>query len=206
MENIKTLPPMERPREKLQFKGARSLSDTELLAVLLGSGTPQVPLGEICANLMRGQQLKDIATLDIEALGTFKGIGPAKAAILLAATEFGRRLQPVGELLADEQACCNYLRPLLAKATQLQYILLLISTGRELLAFAEAGSVLPDVRWIMELAVKAGAGHILVGRNGWPAFSKLEAQYSQELQAAASALGMICAGLMAVGPERFKII
>jgi DNA repair protein RadC len=205
MENIKSMPPMERPREKLRFNGARSLSDAELVAILLGSGIPEVPLDEICRNLLWNNQLKDIVAMDIGALCKFKGIGPAKATILLAAAEFSRRLQPDGQLLANERACCGFLRPLLAEATQLQYILLLISSGRELLALAEEGSVLPGISWVTELAVKAGAGRILLGRNGWPAFSKLEAKYSLELQAAAAALGMVCEGLMAVGPERFKM-
>jgi DNA repair protein RadC len=165
MENIKLLPPMERPREKLQYNGARALSDTELLAILLGSGTPQVPLNKICEGLLQHHALGDIAKMDIQTLCHFKGIGNAKATILLAAAEFCRRLQPVGRLLANEQDCYRYLRPLLKPQIQLQYILLLISEGRELLAFCETGSVLPDISRITALATEAGAGYFLLGRN-----------------------------------------
>lgn len=163
MENIKELPPMERPREKLQFNGAHSLSDEELLAILLGSGTPKVPLHMICASLLRDHQLADVACMDMDSLCTLRGIGPAKATVLLATAEFSRRVHSTGQLLADEQACCAYLRPLLAGATQLQYILVLLSSGRELLAFSEAGSFLPDIGWITALAAKAGACRILLG-------------------------------------------
>lgn len=206
MEKIKNLPLMERPREKLQYQGVAALSDEELLAVLLGSGTPKVPLNQICANLLGEYQMADIAGMDMKTLCGFKGIGPAKATILLAVNEFCRRANLSGQLLKDEPACYHFLRPLLAGAEQLQYILLLISTRRELLAFCEAGSVLPDIGWIMQLACKAGAARILLGRNGWPAFSNAESRYLVELRAACAALGIVCEGLMAVGPERFKMI
>lgn len=206
MENIKNLPPMERPREKLQFNGSASLSDQELLAILLGSGTPQVPVNSICEHLLEQHDLKSIAGMDMETLCKFKGIGPAKATTLLAAAEFSLRVQSTAHKLPDQQACYEYLKPLLAEATQLQYILLLISSGRELLAFSEAGSVLPDIIWITSLAMKAGAKYVMLGRNGWPAFSNTEAKFLKELEAAAVSLGMHCEGMMAVGLERFKMI
>ena len=203
MENIKNLPPMERPREKLQFQGAASLSDQELLAILLGSGTPQFQLNIICENLLSAHDLKSVAAMDMESLCAFQGIGPAKATALLAAAEFSRRLRTEIRI-PDEQACYDYLKPLLAEATQLQYILLLISARRELLAFSEAGSVLPDISWITELAIQAGAKYFVLGRNGRGAFSKTEGRFVKELQAAALSLGMKCEGLMTVGPECFK--
>ncbi|MGF7077727.1 UPF0758 domain-containing protein [Mucilaginibacter sp. UYCu711] len=111
MENIKSLPPMERPREKLQFNGAASLTDSELLAILLRSGTPKVPLHLICETLLQQNDIVAVASMDMDKLCEFKGIGPAKATIILAATEFSRRLQPKGQYLPDEQACYAYLRP-----------------------------------------------------------------------------------------------
>lgn len=205
MERIKSLPLMERPREKLQYHGAKSLSDRELLAILLGSGTPKVPLHQICENLLKDFQLADIGQMDMDALCRFKGIGPAKATMLLAAAEFNRRLQP-GQILQTAQCCYEFLRSLLEKQSQLQYILLLISARQELLAFSEAGSVLPDIARITRLATEAGAARILLGRNGWPAFSNAESRYVLELRAACAALHIVCEGLMAVGPERFKMI
>ena len=206
MESIKNLPPMERPREKLQFHGAVALSDQELLAILLGSGTPQLPVNNICENLLAKHDIKSIVGMDMDALCGFKGIGPAKATTLLAAAEFSRRVQSTAHKLADQEACYEFLKPLLAEATQLQYILLLISTGRELLAFSEAGSVLPDITWITGLVMHTGAKYFMLGRNGWPAFSNAEAKFLKDLEAAALSLGIQCEGLMAVGPERFKMI
>ena len=205
MEQIKSIPLMERPREKLRYQGAQSLTDQEILAILLGSGTPKVPLHLICENLLKDYQLNDIGQMDMEALCRFKGIGPAKATILLAAAEFTRRLHS-GQILPTAQHCYEYLHTLLQKQNQLQYILLLISARKELLAFAEAGSVLPDIAWITKLATEAGAVRILLGRNGWPAFCNAENRYLTDLRSACSALGILCDGLMAVGTERFKMI
>jgi DNA repair protein RadC len=205
MEQIKSMPPMERPREKLQHQGAQSLSDQEILAILLGSGTPKVPLHVICENLLKGFGLAGIGQMDMDTLCQFKGIGPAKATILLAAAEFTRRMQG-GQILPTAQHCYAYLRALLEKQSQLQYIVLLISGREELLAFSEAGCVLPDIAWITGLGTEAGAVRILPGRNGWPAFSNAESRYLTELRAACAALHIRCEGLMAVGPERFKMI
>jgi DNA repair protein RadC len=144
--------------------------------------------------------------MDLKALCGFKSIGPAKATTLLAITEFCRRSQSPRQNLKDDQACYLYPRPLLARSTQLQYILLLISSRRELLAFAEAGSVLPDITRITELAIQAGAGHILLVRNGWPGFSNTESRYLEQLHSACGALGVICERLMTLGPGRFQMI
>lgn len=205
MEKIKDLSPLERPREKLIAHGVTLLADEEILAILLGSGTPKYPLHEICKNLMR-HDLSAIAQMDLKGLCAFKGIGPAKATILLAAAEYCRRAQSNRHLLMCERAYYEFLQPILAQEVQLQYILLLISAGRELLAFSEAGSVLPDIAKVTGLAVEAGAGRLLLARNGWPAFSNAESRYLLELRAACGALNVVCEGLMAVGPERFKMI
>lgn len=206
MEDIKLLPPMERPREKLQFGGARALSDTELLAILLGSGTSRLPLSALCNQILAAHELRDIATMDMDGLCRFKGIGPAKATTLLAAIELSRRLSPTGQVLANEQEIYDYVKSILEKAEQLQYVLLLMSAGKELLAFAEAGCVLPDLAWVTGLAAEAGAKRIVLARNGWPAFSNAESRYLSDLCAGCAALGVVCVGLMAVGPERFKMI
>ena len=197
---------MERPREKLAVCGVHVLSDQELIAILLGSGTPKVPLHQICETLFQGYELVDIAQLELSDLCRIKGIGPAKATILLAAAEFSRRVSSKALVLKDDDACAQYLRELLTDAKQLQYILLLFSHKREFLAFAEAGSVLPDITQLTGLAMKAGAGRMLLGRNGWPDLSNTEGRYLQQLQTACAALNIICEGLMAVSPERFKMI
>lgn len=96
MISIKQLPKEERPRERLIAKGARSLSDQELLAILLGKGTARNDVMALSKRLVavidqKGVDLTAADILDIE------GIGPAKAALIAAAFEFvRRRIKPEG--------------------------------------------------------------------------------------------------------------
>ena len=143
--------------------------------------------------------------MNLAQLCGIKGIGPAKATVLLAAAEYCKRLQP-GIYLKDETACYNYLQPLLAPATQLQYVLLLMTADKQLLAFAEMGRMLPTISRITELALESGARRIVLGRNGWPAFSNMEARCLTDLKNACSALHIICDGMMSVGSEHVKMI
>jgi DNA repair protein RadC len=93
---ILDIPEADRPREKLLRKGAAALSDQELLAVLLGKGTPAMDVMTLASKLAR---LIDGKGLDVKAedLSQFAGVGDAKATLILAAIEFARRrIKPEG--------------------------------------------------------------------------------------------------------------
>jgi len=95
-KSIHDIPVSDRPREKLIRKGAAALSDKELLAVLLGKGTPGMDVMTLASKLAR---LIDEKGLDVKAedLSQFSGVGDAKAALILAAIEFARRrIKPEG--------------------------------------------------------------------------------------------------------------
>lgn len=95
-KNIKNLPEHERPREKLIEKGAQSLTDRELLAVLLGKGSPKHDALTLAGKLIPVIDEKG-TKLSANDLGAFDGIGNAKAALILAAIEFSRRrIRPEG--------------------------------------------------------------------------------------------------------------
>ncbi len=92
--SIKDLPAEERPRERLLKRGASSLSNAELIAVLLGGGTA----GSSAVNLAERILSMDAGGIRIlndcvpEELYRIDGVGPARAACLMAAAELGRRL------------------------------------------------------------------------------------------------------------------
>jgi DNA repair protein RadC len=95
-KRIDQIPASDRPREKLLRKGARALSDQELLAVLLGKGTLGMDVMTLAGKLAR---LIDEKGLEVQAdhLTQFEGVGDAKSALLLAAIEFARRrIKPEG--------------------------------------------------------------------------------------------------------------
>jgi len=96
MKKFKDLSAAERPREKLQAKGPEALSDLELLAILLGSGTKGSDVLAVAGRILKvldGRNEK----LGAEELQAIEGVGPAKASLIAAALEFARRrIRPEG--------------------------------------------------------------------------------------------------------------
>ena len=90
---IKTWAEDDRPREKLILKGRNSLSDAELLAILIGSGTRDKSAVELAKEMLDFSEnnLQLFSKLTLTDLCKFKGIGEAKAITILAALELGRR-------------------------------------------------------------------------------------------------------------------
>src|SRR5947208_843737 len=90
---IRDLPKDQRPRERLHAFGPNSLSDTELMAILLRFGTEGESVIRVAERLLSTfVSLKGLAQASADDLATIKGIGPAKAAELMAALEIGKRL------------------------------------------------------------------------------------------------------------------
>ena len=90
MKRISDIPEKDRPREKLQSKGSEALSDLELLAVLLGSGTKGHDVMSVAGRILKA--LDDAKNeVSVEQLEGIEGVGPAKATLIAAALEFARR-------------------------------------------------------------------------------------------------------------------
>ena len=85
----------DQPREKLRDKGPQSLSNAELLAILIGSGTPGTSAVELMQDVLKDckNNLNTLGKMSIRDLCTYKGIGEAKAITILAACELGKRRQ-----------------------------------------------------------------------------------------------------------------
>ncbi len=89
-KNIKDLPVCERPREKLQEKGAAALSDLELLAILLGSGTKGHDVMKVAGRILKALD-GNPKQPNLQELQQVEGVGLAKATLIAAALEFARR-------------------------------------------------------------------------------------------------------------------
>lgn len=91
--NIKSWAEEDRPREKLLLKGKASLSEAELIAILIGSGTPLMSAVDLSKHILNhvDNNLNALAKLTVKDLTKFKGIGEAKAISIVAALELGRR-------------------------------------------------------------------------------------------------------------------
>jgi len=91
--SIKQLAPDDRPREKLMQHGHSLLSNSEILGILIGSGTRDKSAVQVCQDILNSvdDNLNALARLSISDLQKFKGIGEAKAITIIAALELGRR-------------------------------------------------------------------------------------------------------------------
>ena len=91
--SIKNWAEDDRPREKLLNKGASVLSDAELLAIMIGSGSRNESAVQLCRKILKASHdnLNELARLSIDELCKFKGIGEAKAITISAALELGNR-------------------------------------------------------------------------------------------------------------------
>ncbi|MCD6184806.1 MAG: DNA repair protein RadC [Deltaproteobacteria bacterium] len=99
-KRIADIPKLERPREKLQQKGPRALSDLELLAILLGSGTKSHDVMTLAGRILKVLD-KGNAEPGVKDLQEIDGVGPAKATLIAAALEFARRrIRPEGFKIA----------------------------------------------------------------------------------------------------------
>jgi DNA repair protein RadC len=139
---MKDLPPQARPREKLLARGAESLSDVELLALLLRTGLRGQPV------LMLAQQMLDdfdglsgLLHAQRRELQRVRGLGPAKQAELLAVLELARRVlaQPLRERpqLGCAQAVMDYLRLQIGSYTHEVFAVLFMDVRHRLIAFEE---------------------------------------------------------------------
>ena len=97
MTKIKDLPKIERPREKLIQKGSQNLKDEELLAILLGTGVEGKNVLEVARQILKKYSKKRLLKMKYEDLSKIKGIGPAKACVILAAQELIKRALEIQE-------------------------------------------------------------------------------------------------------------
>jgi len=129
----------DRPREKMLSKGIESLSDAEILAILIISGTKNFTALELAKNLLHlaGNNLSELGKLKIEEICSIKGIGQAKAIGILAAVELGRR-RKFGEPLKKKQIRSSYdvhkiMQPKLGDLSHEEFWILLMNRSNKVI-------------------------------------------------------------------------
>lgn len=129
----------DRPRERLQNLGPEALSNAELLAILIGSGTPQQSAVDLMKVILSSchNNLNTLGKLTIRELEQFKGIGPAKAITILAACELGKRRArervEEREDLGSATAVYNYMHPRLQDLDVEEFHILLMNQNFKLI-------------------------------------------------------------------------
>lgn len=168
--------PDDQPREKLRDKGPDALSNAELLAILIGSGSPGVSAVELMQSVLSdcNNKLSTLGRRSIRDLMQYKGVGEAKAITILAACELGKRrqMEPAEERRKTDTATkiYNFMRPRLQDLDVEEFWVLLLNQNKELLRdfrLAHGGitEVSVDVRIIIREAVLANATIIAVCHN-----------------------------------------
>ena len=136
---MKLLPADDRPREKLIEHGPDILSNSELLAILIRTGTPQRSALDIARELTDDDGFySNIAKArSVADLSKIKGLGPAKAATILAAVELGRRVagaQPQKKIrFSSPEACVSFLMPRLRYEGHEKFVVMLLDSKNQLI-------------------------------------------------------------------------
>lgn len=174
--NINQWAEEDRPREKMMAHGARVLTDAELLAILIGSGSQDETAVELMRRVLSAcnNNLNELAKLPLEQLCRFKGIGPAKAVTVMAACELGhrRKLAEVEERLVVRTArdLYNHFHPKLADQPVEEFWVMLLNNACRVIdsrCVATGGitEVAVDVRLVLREAILGRATAIALCHN-----------------------------------------
>ena len=124
---IKSWAEEDRPREKLLLKGKAALSDAELIAILIGSGTARKTAVDVAKSVLAAvhNDLNGLARLSVQDLKKQPGIGDAKAIAIVSALELGRRrkeaMTPLKIKITCSQDIFEYVKPQLLDLPQEEY-------------------------------------------------------------------------------------
>ena len=174
--NINQWAEEDRPREKMERQGAQALTDAELLAILVGSGSPQEDAVSLMKRILAdcNNNLNTLGKLTIRDLCLYNGVGPAKAITILAACELGKRRQmdrpEERPDLGTATKIYNHMHPLLQDCDVEEFWLLLMNQNYRLIKkirISHGGitETAVDIRIIMREAVLANATILAVCHN-----------------------------------------
>lgn len=168
--------PDDQPREKLRDKGPQSLSNAELLAILVGSGTTGVSAVELMQKILSdcNNNLNTLGKMTIRELMGYKGVGEAKAITILAACELGKRRQiekaEERPELSTATRIYNHMHPVMQDFDVEEFWVLYLNQAYRLIkkmriAHGGISEVSVDVRIIMREAVLCNATIIVACHN-----------------------------------------
>jgi DNA repair protein RadC len=164
----------ERPRERLSLYGVKSLSNSELIAILLRSGSKRKNAIELSRDLLRKHKLRDFNVISHQELERTAGIGFSKACALIAAAELGRRSQRYdlgnGETINTPRKAFQALSSDLQHTTQEKFFALFLNTRdrllhKKVLFIGTIDKQLVSAREIIKEALDVGASKVIVGHN-----------------------------------------
>lgn len=192
----------DRPREKLLQKGKLSLSDSELIAILIGSGSRNESAVELSKRILSSTKnnLSELGKLSVAQLCKFKGIGEAKAVSIVAALELGRRRR-IEEALEQQKITSSLsvfelMQPVIGELPHEEFWIIYLNNSNKVidqLQISKGGitGTLVDVRLTLKKALELGATSLILVHNhpsGSLNASEADKQLTKKLKTASESL------------------
>lgn len=173
---IKSWAEEDRPREKLSLQGRRSLSDAELIAILIGSGNTSESAVELSKRILYSceNDLNFLGKLSIQDLSKFKGIGEAKAVSIIAALELGRRRKETARLqhvlVQSSKDVYEAVRAHFADLNHEEFWVVLLNrankiTSKHLISKGGQAGTVADPKIIFNVALQHHASSVILSHN-----------------------------------------
>lgn len=215
---IKQLPPELRPRERLLSEGPEALSSAELLGILFGIGSREKTAVELASEVISGSgDLFGLHNISVHDLVKIHGVGEAKACIILAAVEFGKRLgrvrNPGRPVISSPADVDGLLRGRIANRDRENFVAVLLNTKNEVLeiptiSIGTLSNSLVHPREVFKPAVRASAASVVLAHNhpsGKVEPSREDREITGRLVDAAEILGIEVLDHIIVGDGYFSM-
>ena len=174
--SIKSWNENDRPREKLLLKGRISLSDAELIAILIGSGSRNESAVSLSKRILSSVEnnLQELGRLSILDLKRFKGIGEAKAVSIVAALELGRRRRSEEYVhkpkISSSTMVFELMQPILGELPHEEFWVIYLNNSNKVLQKIQLSKggitgTLVDIRLAMKHALQLGAVALILAHN-----------------------------------------
>ena len=166
----------DRPREKFLLKGKSTLSDSELLAILIGSGSRNESAVQLCQRILASceNNLNTLGKMSVAQLMQFKGIGEAKAISIAAALELGRRRRAEDAIelkkITSSKAVFDIMQPIIGELPHEEFWVLYLNNSNKVIYKAQlskggiTGTVV-DIRIIFKMAFEQNATGLILSHN-----------------------------------------
>jgi len=200
--SIKNWSQDDQPREKLLYKGKAVLSDSELVAILIGSGNREESAVALCKRILASvdNNLSELGKLSIKQLIEFKGIGKAKAITIAAALELGRRRRGEEALkkkkISSSVSVFELMQPIIGELLHEEFWVIYMNNSNKVIQknqLSKGGitGTFVDVRLALKNALEVGATGIILAHNhpsGTLKPSEADKQLTKKLKTAAESL------------------
>ena len=166
----------DKPREKLMLKGSVSLSDAELVAILIGSGSRDESALSLSKRILASvdNKLNTLDKLSIKQLMKFKGIGEAKAISIAAALELGKRRKSeeksIPKVISSSRDVFEIMQPIIGELPHEEFWVLYLNNSNKVIYKSQLSKggmtgTIVDVRLIFKMALEQGAISIILTHN-----------------------------------------